>query len=179
MRKTRQKRRHMLANYAFSFPVYIHHRAHISFMRIFPSAVEKSPTVFSENRRKKWGILRIFSETPPEGICHGVILRNLLIRSFSRHFPGSSPPSPCPLLLYTGSIIAAKPHKKVPRSTQDFLPTKKHARMRSAPLMTCFSLLYLLLCCRECFAVRRPYASGSRRPGIPIRTSSSIRRSIS
>ena len=84
----------MLANYAFSFPVYIHHRAHISFLRIFPSALEKSPTVFSENRRKKWGILRIFSETPPEGICHGVILRNLihsfvyfLFLSLSDHFP--------------------------------------------------------------------------------------------
>ena len=101
MRKTRQKRRHMLANYAFSFPVYIHHRAHISFLRIFPSALEKSPTVFSENRRKKWGILRIFSETPPEGICHGVILRNLihsfvyfLFLSLSAPFPAISPGHP-------------------------------------------------------------------------------------
>ena len=91
----------MLANYAFSFPVYIHQKAHISFMRIFPSAVEKSPTVFSENRRKKWGILRIFSETPPEGICHGVILRNLihsfvyfLFLSLSAPFPVISPGHP-------------------------------------------------------------------------------------
>ena len=37
---------HMLANYAFSFPVYIHHRAHISFMRIFPFTVEKAPRYF-------------------------------------------------------------------------------------------------------------------------------------
>ena len=46
---------HMLANYAFSFPVYIHHRAHISFMRIFPSAVEKAPRHFLKIASKKWG----------------------------------------------------------------------------------------------------------------------------
>ena len=61
----------------------------------------KSPTVFSENRLKKMGILRIFSETPPEGICHGVILRNLihsfvyfLFLSLSAPFPVISPGHP-------------------------------------------------------------------------------------
>ena len=62
-----------------------------------PVCCGKSPTAFSENRRIKWGVFRIFSETPPEGICHGVILRNLihsfvyfLFLSLSASFPAIS-----------------------------------------------------------------------------------------
>ena len=66
-----------------------------------PVCCGKSPTAFSENRRIKWGVFRIFSETPPEGICHGVILRNLihsfvyfLFLSLSAPFPAISPGHP-------------------------------------------------------------------------------------